>query len=1340
MSGVFALSIGLIASFGCGGRVAPTGDEGTRQAHQASFQAGVAVVPCVAWANAVVANTGNVMLNAGALIDSYQPAVGPYGVANTGSAANVEVATTLTNNGGIIHGGVTQNLPAGLSVIPVPTGATNLPLGSSSPGSLNINTASDDITLGPGDYVAANISVNSPGAIKVSPQGTVRIWVTGSLNLGGNENPNGNPRNLTFLVTSSGVVNVNSNGALYGLIYAPTSGIILDSTVYGAVIGATLTLNSGAAVHFPQGRFANALPSISTSVAYAESRITLGSGDQTVGGDVGVAVAVAPLGTQLVVGNQDCLDLSQTVYGPTVSLGSGAKVGDIDTNALTNGGAQFVSLAPYPASAMPLLPLTFGGAAGTNNVTAAAGQSVTLSPGSFGALVDNGLVSLKPGTYSFASVTLGNNAQLQALQGGATTIFVAGALATGTGAQIFPVGQQASALTILAAGSDGTSGSPPAASLGASDRVIALLSVPHGTLSIGDNSQCIGAFAGFTLVAGTNVTLQFQGGFPASTPSGLALVPGHAVPPAEASAPLIGPVPGNAKISLGLELPIQNQPGFLTLLQGLYDPTSPTYQQFKSPSYLASNFASASLYQSLVGWAQSQGLQVTQNANNTFLLVSGPAAAIESAFLVNLNLYGRSGGGQFYAADRNPFNPSAAPRMDNASGFNNFNLPASNNVPVSPTRPTNLNTGTGPCSYMYGPDFRNLYAPGTTLTGQGQSVALVEFDDFYDHDLQYYENLIQPPLSTIAAERVPVAGATTGSPGEGNTEVIGDIDMVISMAPSLDHVYVYEGPANPGDMSMAYDTAAQTVFNDIQNPSGLTTATGAAIAQANQVSSSWVGFDGSYIAKALTLMAAGGQSVFFASGDAGPNVASNPSFNCGGSACALAGPFAHDPITLQAADGSTQSIDAVNFMTLVGGTQSASGTGTNVMCMSEQTWADSFSGGYSGGGFVPNAGLPAYQNPLMFTPASAGGNNGSTTSRNFPDVAAMADAIWVRSFNGNGPGNCCQHLGTCDKKAAGPISGTSFASPLWAGFAALIHEQRANATLGPIGLLNPYLYNVIGFGPNYLADMFDVQVGSSNPSSSDPTHYEAIPGFDLATGWGSPRLGLISDLARPAPSPGIVTYDTVTFVVGTGGDDLRCTSVAYVDLLDTNANELQRVYLHSEGASSWDSGSLKSVTATLNPPLAPAQIAFVKLSLDQGGGTCQVFTSSDNWNVASMSVNLSCTSSCNNPVPLNILPVPNADPTRLEDPGGGNHTMSATFPTNSACPVACASGTRCASQSDCTVGTCVGGTGIAGSGCCTQTMNACGCNNDCPAGETCFNDGANDANGTCGDTYAGTCM
>jgi hypothetical protein len=58
--------------------------------------------------------------------------------------------------------------------------------------------------------------------------------------------------NLRFVVTSSEYVNVNSGGTLVGFIYAPTSAVNLDSIVFGSVVGSTVTLNSGSAVHFDQ--------------------------------------------------------------------------------------------------------------------------------------------------------------------------------------------------------------------------------------------------------------------------------------------------------------------------------------------------------------------------------------------------------------------------------------------------------------------------------------------------------------------------------------------------------------------------------------------------------------------------------------------------------------------------------------------------------------------------------------------------------------------------------------------------------------------------------------------------------------------------------------------------------------------------------------------------------------------------------------------------------------------------------------------------------------------------------------------------------------------------------
>jgi hypothetical protein len=62
-----------------------------------------------------------------------------------------------------------------------------------------------------------------------------------------------------------------------------------------------------------------------------------------------------------------------------------------------------------------------------------------------------------------------------------------------------------------------------------------------------------------------------------------------------------------------------------------------------------------------------------------------------------------------------------------------------------------------------------------------------------------------------------------------------------------------------------------------------------------------------------------------------------------------------------------------------------------------------------------------------------------------------------------------------------------------------------------LGFINPSLYN-IGAGSSYGSDFHDILSGSNG--------YPATSGYDLATGWGSPKgTGLIDALAGSGPSP-----------------------------------------------------------------------------------------------------------------------------------------------------------------------------------------------------------------------------
>ncbi len=243
-------------------------------------------------------------------------------------------------------------------------------------------------------------------------------------------------------------------------------------------------------------------PTVGTFVVYAANNVTLGTGDHSLGGGIGVATT-AGTSPQLTVGSQDQLDINQTLFAPTIVVGNLAQVGAVDTNTLTNSGGQVGTTSAYPTS-MPPLPAVFPATPGPSNVTVAAGHQQTLTPGSYGTLTDDGQLFLSPGTYSFTSVTLGNNGQLQAKQGDSTSVLIAGTLSTGTQAEIVAAGP-ANNLTISVSGTDGANGSRPTVSIGTGTQIIALIAAPNGSVFFGNNVQATGAFAGLNFSAGNNV-------------------------------------------------------------------------------------------------------------------------------------------------------------------------------------------------------------------------------------------------------------------------------------------------------------------------------------------------------------------------------------------------------------------------------------------------------------------------------------------------------------------------------------------------------------------------------------------------------------------------------------------------------------------------------------------------------------------------------------------------------------------------------------------------------------------------------------------------------------------
>lgn len=113
-------------------------------------------------------------------------------------------------------------------------------------------------------------------------------------------------------------------------------------------------------------------------------------------------------------------------------------------------------------------------------------------------------------------------------------------------------------------------------------------------------------------------------------------------------------------------------------------------------------------------------------------------------------------------------------------------------------------------------------------------------------------------------------------------------------------------------------------------------------------------------------------------------------------------------------------------------------------------------------------------------------NHGSTSLRNYPDAAAEANTDQFSCYDGG----CYEGNG-----------GTSYAAPQWAGFTAMLNQQLVAQGKPTVGFLNSLLYH-IGVGTSYDSYFHDTVSGNNGG-------YNAVAGYDLVTGWGSPT-GLLS--------------------------------------------------------------------------------------------------------------------------------------------------------------------------------------------------------------------------------------
>jgi hypothetical protein len=530
-------------------------------------------------------------------------------------------------------------------------------------------------------------------------------------------------------------------------------------------------------------------------------------------------------------------------------------------------------------------------------------------------------------------------------------------------------------------------------------------------------------------------------------------------------AALVGPLPAERRMNLSFVLPLRNQAELSDLLNRLYDPASPDYHHFLSVEEFTQRFGpTAEDYQAVVDFAQAHGLTVTDRpANRRLVPVSASVARLEEVLHARMNLY------RHPTEERSFYSPDRASALDldipleEIAGLDNFFIPRrmTRSQPEAQAGPTP--SGSGPYNAYLPSDLRAAYYGNGPLTGSGQVFAVFQMDG--------YE--IADTVGTFngAASATPFGNdyLLTYTPAAGGaTYTIPIVNVLLDGMPVT----------TTGSECTLKECTDQDYANDMAVMIGMAPAISQvrqyigsldadvfnAIASENlakQINCSYEDLTTSTDTSIFQEFAAQGQNIFVSSGDMG----------------------AYPP-------GSGAFWGLSPWITSVGGTQLFT-NGAGGSWSSEITWS-----GSGGGSADMDDPIPSWQAGVA-NPS----NEASATQRNSPDVAAEASNTYGVSY---GEGNV--------------TGGTSFSAPRWAGFMALINQQAVAKSGSVVGFVNPALYQ-IGLGPNYDSDFHDIVSGNNDNYGALTSFYNAVPGYDLVTGWGSPNgQSLIDDLAAMQPA------------------------------------------------------------------------------------------------------------------------------------------------------------------------------------------------------------------------------
>ena len=615
----------------------------------------------------------------------------------------------------------------------------------------------------------------------------------------------------------------------------------------------------------------------------------------------------------------------------------------------------------------------------------------------------------------------------------------------------------------------------------------------------------------------------------------------------------LGPVSPSTTVSGAVVLQPRDESALTRFISQVTDKHSALFHQYLTPDTFAAKFGpTSSTIAAVKSQLQAAGLTVANVARDGMLIdFTAPANRVESEFQTGLERYKLANG----STGRTRTAPLKMPAtiakyVTSVVGLDNTvrlrpsgivrasaSKAAAGSYPAakaatfthpagSPTACSDATAAADEFGGLTDDQIANAYGAfglyGANDFGAGQHVAVFELEPFATSDLQTFDTCYFGATKAASmlsrVNTINVDGGPGQGPGSG--ESILDIQNVSAFAPGA-NIDVYQAPNTTFG---SIDEYAKIVNDDVD---GIVTTSWGFCAQALQQAEPGIQQAENVI---FEQAAAQGQTVFSSAGDEGSN-------DCN----TLQTTSPVSPV-LSVDDPSSQP-----YVVSAGGTTMDNAT----QPASEHVWNDGAAWGATGGGISESWPMPAWQldskvpgvnNPSAITAADtfeaadqgdpgyafckSQSNAGPdvTSCREVPDVSADADeftggiTIYIAAFGG-----------------WNTIGGTSSAAPMWAGMLADVNAsptcKNNPATQNGVGFVNPLLYSVASNATAYAASFNDIKTGNNDPYG-DSNLFQATPGYDMATGLGTPQLtqpnggsGLAFYLCSQAPA---VTRPTVT--------------------------------------------------------------------------------------------------------------------------------------------------------------------------------------------------------------------